>query len=557
MSGTTRSRPAAVALVLVCALAATASGDLVCDVGVIPNPFSPNADGVFDSTAVHYSLSEMAATVVTVADSLGEPFWTFWTGWEDAGEHKHWWDGYWRDTLDVPWLVPDGEYRFLIKAIPQTGPFAEVDCPFVVDTVAPPLTGFEVAPSRFSPDGDGVGDSLVVSFEAGVSEPSDQVLVTAFDSEDETVRLIYSASGVGSAVVFWDGADDEGAPAADGLYFLEAQTRDAAGNSSVMGALVDLDTAPPTLGVDFPDSLEEVVRVATPDAGITGWAYDRAGVVAVEYSLDGEQWMDAAFGRRDSVTWSAAVACTACVPDSLDSTLTVLVRAHDGTPTADGEGHTNGPSTSVPELSVDVVFDVAPPSHQSTTVGGGEDTFSPGETITLTSKWDDSGYDVTADFGAVDSEFDPEDVSVSETTGNRYEITYTISTFSDLVPVYGAEVVVTAVDAFERSVSDTTVTLDVVASTAEGPDGLSVSANAFEPLQGARVRIGLGSYEGEVTIEIYNMAGTLVRTIEGDGSSYYSWYGDNDSGETVASGVYFLRIQTGGDEAIRKVAVIK
>ena len=146
---------------------------------------------------------------------------------------------------------------------------------------------------------------------------------------------------------------------------------------------------------------------------------------------------------------------------------------------------------------------------------------------------------------------------VTETTGNRYTITYQISTANTFVPVSGAAVVVTATDAFDRSVADTSITLSVMPGTSNGPAGLSVSPNSFRPLDGGSVTVGLGSYDGSVTIEIYNMAGTRVRTLKGDGASDYSWYGDNDSGDTVASGVYFLRIQTDGDETIRKVAVIK
>jgi flagellar hook assembly protein FlgD len=553
MLGTTPARSAAVALALVCALSQQASGDIIFDAGAIPNPFSPNADGVFDSTAVYYSLSEQAAIVVTVADSIGSGIWTFWSGWEDPGEHSHWWNGWFHgDSLGA-----DGRYTFLVKAITDGRSIDEVTIPFVQDTVPPPLEQFTVAPSRFSPDGDGVGDSLLVSFVAGITEPSDQVVVTALDSDDEPVRLIYSANGVASASTFWDGLDDDGAALEDGLYYVRGQTRDAAGNASEMGALVDLDTAPPELGADYTDSLGTEVRVETPEADVTGWAFDRAGVVAVEYSTDGENWMPATIGRPDNVTWSAAVACTACVPDSLDSTMTLHVRAYDGTPTASGQGHVNSQSSAIPPLEFDVVFDVAPPIHLSTAVGGGGGPFTAGETVTLTSQWDESGYDVTADFSQVDSEFEPADVEVSETTGNRYSISYHLSTDNSLLPVTDAPVVVTATDSFGRSVADTSTTLTVLPASGDGPSGFSVNANSFRPLEGGSVLITLGAYSGKARIEIYNMAGTLVRTHEGEGESSFTWYGENEAGETVSSGVYFMRIQIGGDEIIRKVAVIK
>jgi hypothetical protein len=290
---------------------------------------------------------------------------------------------------------------------------------------------------------------------------------------------------------------------------------------------------------------------------VTGWAFDRAGVVEVEMSLDSEEWLPVETGRADSVTWTASVACTACVPDSLDETLEVFVRAHDGTPTADGEGHVNGPAASVDVLSFEVVFDVAPPEHVSSVVSGGQDTFEPGETVTITTVWDDTGYSVEADFSRVDSEFAPEDVEVTETSPGRYSASYTLSQTNSFVPVVDASVIVTVTDAFSRSTSDSTLAISVLEEPADGPSALGVSVNSFMPALGERVVVTLGSYDGAATVSIYNMAGTLVRKIESQGGSEVHWYGYNDDGEGVASGVYFLWIQTDGSEAVRKVAVIR
>jgi flagellar hook assembly protein FlgD len=546
--------PASAALLLVCALTVQATGGVISDVGVIPSPFSPNADGVFDSTAVYYSLSVQAAVVVSVRDSTGGEPWMLWSGWEGAGTHSHWWNGR-LDGLQAP----DGEYRFLIEAIPETGPFDEAGFSFTIDTVAPLVYAVDVAPSLFSPDGDGVGDSLMIVFETSATEPSDQVLVTVLGADDEPVRQVYSASGVASGTVFWNGRDDSGEVADDGLHYVVVEGRDAAGNRSESGALVDLDTAPPRLGVDYPDTALTEIRVSSTVAEVTGWASDRAGVVGVEMSIDSENWSSIEVGRPDSVSWAASVACADCIPDSLDETLEVFIRAHDGTPTADGEGHVNGPSSSVPVLSFDVVFDVAPPVHESSTVGGGHDTFESGASISITTRWDDAGYAVSADFSRLDSEFDPANVEVTEsaTTAGRYSIIYTLSESNTFVPVTDAPVIITATDHFERSTSDSTVTLSVVPASTEGPTAYGVSANSFRPLLGEDVVIALGSYDGAVTVSVYNMSGTLVRTIESDAGVPVHWYGENDEGESVASGVYFLRIQAAGSESVRKVAVIR
>ena len=50
---------------------------------------------------------------------------------------------------------------------------------------------------------------------------------------------------------------------------------------------------------------------------------------------------------------------------------------------------------------------------------------------------------------------------------------------------------------------------------------------------------------------------TLVRTLEAQVVSQLMWNGENDSGETAASGVYFLRIETDSGETTRSVAGVK
>ena len=119
-----------------------------------------------------------------------------------------------------------------------------------------------------------------------------------------------------------------------------------------------------------------------------------------------------------------------------------------------------------------------------------------------------------------------------------------------------APVIITATDCFLRETVVEAVTVTVLAAGSEDSQSLAVDVNYFEPLSGGKVEITLGSYEGTATVSVYNMAGTLVRTLESQ-STEIRWYGDNDAGDSVASGVYFLRIQVGESESVRKVAVIR
>jgi len=72
--------------------------------------------------------------------------------------------------------------------------------------------------------------------------------------------------------------------------------------------------------------------------------------------------------------------------------------------------------------------------------------------------------------------------------------------------------------------------------------------------------------EAEVAIEIYNLAGQLIRSLNlglRPRGTYYSkskaahWDGRNDAGEHVASGVYFYHLQAGSFQATKKMVIAK
>jgi hypothetical protein len=72
--------------------------------------------------------------------------------------------------------------------------------------------------------------------------------------------------------------------------------------------------------------------------------------------------------------------------------------------------------------------------------------------------------------------------------------------------------------------------------------------------------------EAEVTIQIYNTKGSLVRTLNlgrraagfyqnRDRAAY--WDGRNNAGERIASGVYFYKLRAGDFSATRKMLILK
>lgn len=66
---------------------------------------------------------------------------------------------------------------------------------------------------------------------------------------------------------------------------------------------------------------------------------------------------------------------------------------------------------------------------------------------------------------------------------------------------------------------------------------------------------------GQVFIQIYDVAGRLVRTLVNESKSpgkyEETWDGRSDTGETVSTGVYFIKMKAGPFTATRKVVLLK
>jgi len=540
--------PGGVALLILLAAALPVRCALVGDLAAIPNPFSPNGDGTYDETSLSYTLTDSVWTVVSIEDSAGLTVRELWSGFQSAGPWSFVWDG--RGTGGD--VVDDATYTYAVTAGAERRTLS-----VVLDTSAPAITGLTVAPSRFTPDGDGVSDSVLVSFVADGVEPADLVTVGILDASDSLIVSLMSDTGVDTVSLSWDGTSGEGV-VADTTYHVLVEALDSAGNASLEQSLIDLDTDPPSLGAAAVDS-SGVVAVDTTSIELSGWVYDRAGVDSVEYSQDGGPWTRVALAPLDDVpgafTWSFELACGACTLDVAEETAAVELRAYDGTLTADGDGHVNGTSTTPPILSFDTVFDVTEPLFFSSGVVDDDSIYEPGETITIQTSWDRDGYTIEAFFSQIDSEFDPADVVYEDFGNGDYEIEYTVSTENALTPVGPERVRIVASDYF-HSVADSSVMVSVVEPTAS-PGGLSVDRNSFDPTEGEAVTIDPGDSSGDVEVEVFTLAGTLVASLDAGSGEAVTWDGTNGDGETVASGVYFLLIRLDGNEHVRKVAVVK
>ncbi len=83
--------------------------------------------------------------------------------------------------------------------------------------------------------------------------------------------------------------------------------------------------------------------------------------------------------------------------------------------------------------------------------------------------------------------------------------------------------------------------------------------NPFNPMTTIAYEVSAGG--GQVTIEVYDVAGRLVTTLvnglEPEGEQTVTWDGLNANGEQMATGVYFYRMHAEGIESSRKMLLLK
>jgi hypothetical protein len=161
-----------------------------------PRVVSPDGDGYADTVTVRYSLSEPASVSAELKDEAGLTVVSLAIGVrQQAGAQA------------LPWApdsLPDGRYRLLLTARGDSGRTAKlVDDLIVMRSLA----WLRADPVDLSPNGDGVGDSITISFELR------QAGVVAVEIRDRSYPLALLQVGwleAGSHAVLWSGQLQQG-----------------------------------------------------------------------------------------------------------------------------------------------------------------------------------------------------------------------------------------------------------------------------------------------------------------------------------------------------------
>jgi hypothetical protein len=190
------------------------AAELLSELTVTPAVVSPNGDGYADRPTVSYALGERALVTATVSTADGTPLASlFRDQLQSARRQRFAW------PLDD---LADGRYRLTIRARTASGRSAERSAEVLVLRT---LAALAATPASFSPDGDGVGDTITFSFtltrEAHVTLEVRQDGVTL-------ALLFVGLLGPGRQAFLWDGSLP-GGPAQAGGYEVVVTASDALG----------------------------------------------------------------------------------------------------------------------------------------------------------------------------------------------------------------------------------------------------------------------------------------------------------------------------------------
>ncbi len=242
--------------------------------------FSPKPDGNSKKKTITFNpltqTKEIKSYTLTVKDKSGASVYT--VNGANSLPEKFVWDG----KSDSKELCPDGTYFAQLTLEASNGSVASASTQaFEIDTVAPYLAA-ETSYKFFSPDGDKNKDTMPVA----IKECSSEKLWTAEvrNSKNEVVKT-YTWNGTTSSIT-WDGSDQSGNTAADGIYSIVFSSTDDAGNSftSTIAGLTldsretkayltaDLEGISPNGDAKF-DSQKFEITLSVPD-GIKSWSFN-------------------------------------------------------------------------------------------------------------------------------------------------------------------------------------------------------------------------------------------------------------------------------------------
>ncbi len=205
--------------------------------------FSPNGDGNKDSLSILQSGSTEDLWAGGVFDSEGRLLRSF--SWKNVEPQNFEWDG--KDDSGL--LAADGVYVYRIECTDRAGNKAQATMGnIVLNTQATPIR-IVIDKSDFSPNGDGIKDSILFETEAARRSDIREWRLEVRDSSGRVVKM-YSGSGTLPAYVNFNGRDNRGALLPEGSYWANMEILYVNGNNPKSRTpRFNLDLTPPMASV--------------------------------------------------------------------------------------------------------------------------------------------------------------------------------------------------------------------------------------------------------------------------------------------------------------------
>ncbi len=301
--------------------------------------FSPDGDGRRDTiTLTHEATPGDRWDATITADGDGSL--VVRRLWEAEGPLP---DLEWDGRTDEGVAAPDGTYTYRISSVDAGGNSVSAVLEGIrIDTAA---TAAALTPDgeSFSPNGDGVRDTIDIHVAATTDVPIDRWAVSVFDGAGRPVRVFAGGRGADPLpeVIVWDGADDGGAIVPDGFYHASLGIEYAKGNvSEAVGVPFLVDASPPQAAVrtelDTPslpfspdeDGVNDHLMIfldARDDGGIAAWTLEIVDPQGAVFAATSGKGAPPAFG------WDGfSVETGELVEAAVDYTLQLEVTDHVG-----------------------------------------------------------------------------------------------------------------------------------------------------------------------------------------------------------------------------------
>ncbi len=152
-----------------------------------------------------------------------------------------------------------GTYSLKLKVVDAAGNISCNTAMFSFDTPLG-IKSLQADKIVFSPNNDDAFDKVTINYEIGkystvnlnvyklISMPADFVL----DSAPLRSLAVAEPYLGGTTLVVWDGKDNSGLMAPDGLYGVTVSAKDSCGNTALQWVAVEIDNTPPKLAIDYP-----------------------------------------------------------------------------------------------------------------------------------------------------------------------------------------------------------------------------------------------------------------------------------------------------------------